>query len=114
MAYKWFDIFKCLDTYIMSANTAGGIIKSTIMQNQQLAWESHKSIAEKFKRCKVNPSFRDSTYGVNLTHLHLIIKYNKRIQFLLYVVDVFSKYSYLAPFKKRSYYNNYCFSNHFR
>ena len=37
--------------------------------------------------------------GVDLADIQLIIKYNKRIRFLLCVINIFSKYAWSNPLK---------------
>ena len=36
---------------------------------------------------------------VDLANMQLISKFNKGFQFLLYVVDIYSKYAWVAPLK---------------
>ena len=85
MVYKFFD-----------KKTAGTGIKS-ILQNEQLAEEPHKPIIRKFKKRKVYSAFKDNIWGADLADVQLIMKFNKTFSFLLCVIDVFSKYAWVAP-----------------
>ena len=93
MVYKFFDK-KCYSDANKSA------IKS--MSNQQLANEHHKPIIRKFKRRRVvYSSFKDNIWGVDLADRQLISKYNKGIRYLLWAIDLFSKYTWLVPLKDK-------------
>ena len=76
-----------------------GGIKS--MSNQQLANELHKTVVIKSNRQKIYSSFKDNTWGADLTDMQLISKYNKEIRILLYVIDLFSKYACFVPLKDK-------------
>ena len=47
--------------------------------NYQLANELHKPIIRKFQKRKVNSSFRDNIWGVDLADMLSLTKYNKGI-----------------------------------
>ena len=66
---------------------------SGLKENQQLANEFHKPILRNFKKRKVYSSSKDNIWGVDLADMQLISKYNKGIRYLLYVIDLFSKYA---------------------
>ena len=93
MIYKYFD-----------KKSKGAGIKS--MPNQQLANELNKPINRKFKKRKVYSSFKDNIWGVDLANIQLISKYNKGIRYLLFAIDLSSKYAFVIPLKdkKRNYY----------
>ena len=63
------------------------------MQNQKLAEELHKPIIRKFEKGKVQSSFIDNIWGTDLPDMQLICKFNKGLQFLLCVIDIYSKYA---------------------
>ena len=44
-------------------------------------------------------SFKDNVLGADLPDIQLISQFNKVICFLLYVIDIFSKYAWVAPLK---------------
>ena len=60
----------------------GSGIKNEIKENQQLANELHKPIIRKFKKGKVYSSFKDNFWGVDLSDMQLISKYNKGTRYL--------------------------------
>ena len=82
MVYKFFD----------KKSKGSGIINES---NYQLANELHKPIIKKLKKRKVYSSFRDNIWGVDLADMQSLSKYNKRIKYLLCVIDLFSKYARL-------------------
>ena len=90
MVYKFFD----------NKSTRSGI-KNEIKQNQQLANELHKPTIRKFKKRKVYSSFKDNIWGIDLPDMQLISKCNKGIRYLLCEIDLFSKYSWVAPLKDK-------------
>ena len=61
--------------------------------NYQFANERHRQIIRKFKRRKVYSSFTDNIYGADLADMQSLSKYNKRVKYLLYAIDFFSKYA---------------------
>ena len=65
MAYTFFD-----------KNTSGGVIKSEIMSNKELAKELHKLIIRKFEKQKVYSSFIGNIWGADLADMQLISKFN--------------------------------------
>ena len=89
IVYKFFD-----------EKSTGSGIKNEMKQNQQLANELHEPI-RKFKRRKVYSSFKGNIWGVDLTDMQLINKYNKGITFLLCAIDLFSKYAWVVPLKDK-------------
>ena len=69
--------------------------------NYQLANELHKPVITKFKKRKVYSSFRDNTWGVDLADMQSLSKYNKEIKYLQCAIDLFSKYAWVIPLKKK-------------
>ena len=59
------------------------------MSDQQLAEELNKWIIKKFNKRNVQSLFIDNVWGVDLTDMHLISKFNKGIVFY-YVLVIFS------------------------
>ena len=70
------------------------------LNNEILAEELHKPIIRNFKRRKVYSSFKD-IWGVDLADMTLISKFNKGIKYLLCVIDLFSRYSWVIPLKNK-------------
>ena len=74
------------------------------MPNQRpsdLAEELRKSIIRKFKKRKVNSSFIDNIWGADLADMQLISKIDKGLHFLLFVIDIYSKYASVVPLKDK-------------
>ena len=69
--------------------------------NYQLASKFRKQIIKKFEKRKVYSSFRDNILGVHLADMQLLSKYNKGIKYLLYTIDLFSKYTWFVPLKSK-------------
>ena len=60
-----------------------------------------KPIIKKSEKRKVYSPFKDNILGVDLADMQLISKFNKRIRFLLCVIDIFSKYAWVVPLKDK-------------
>ena len=88
MVYKFFD----------KKSKGSGIVNEP---NDQLANELHKPIIRKFKKRKVYSSFRDNIWGVDLADMQSLSKYNRGIKYLLCVIDLFSKYAWVALIKDK-------------
>ena len=69
--------------------------------NEQLAKELHKQIIRNFKKRTVYSGFRDNIWGTDLADMQLISMFNKGFRFLLYVIDIFSKYAWVVPLKHK-------------
>ena len=70
-------------------------------ENIQLANELHKPIIKKFNKRKVYSSFKDNIWGADSADLQLLSKFNKGFRFLLCVIDIFSKYTWVIPLKDK-------------
>ena len=104
MVYKFFDK---KSASLVDKSTKGSSVTTftnkSLSQNQRLAKELHKPIIRKFKKRKAHSTFKDNIWGADLVDMLLISRYNKRIRFLLCVIDIFSKYAWFLPLKdKRS------------
>ena len=71
------------------------------MSNQKLADKLHKPMIRNFKRTKFHSSFKDNIWGADIADMQLISKYNKEIKYLLCVIDIFSKYTWVVPKKDK-------------
>ena len=71
------------------------------LNNSQAAEELHKPIIKNFQRRKVNSSFKDNIWGIDLADMQLISKFNKGIKYLLCVIYLFSKYSWVITLKNK-------------
>ena len=96
MVYNFFDK-KSISLADKSA--AGARIKNEITQKQQLAEELHKQIIRKLKKRRVCSSFKFNIWGADLADIQLISKFDKGIRFLLCVIDIYSKYTWVIPLK---------------
>ena len=94
MVYKFFDK-KSKGSGAKHVNT------KLIPQNEQLAAVLHKPIIKKFKKRKVYSAFKDNIWAADLTDMQLLSRYNKRIRFLLCVIDIFSKYAWVVSLKDK-------------
>ena len=88
MVYKFFD----------KKSSGSGIANES---DYQLANELHKPIIKKFKKRKVYSSYKDNIWGVDLTNIQLLSKYNKGIKYLLCAFDIFSKYAWAVHLKDK-------------
>ena len=88
MVYKFFDKM-----------SSGSYIANE--PNYQLADELDKPIITKFKKRKVYSSFRDNILGVDLADMKSLSKYKKGIKYLLCVIDLISKYTWVVPLKDK-------------
>ena len=89
-------VYKSFDNRI-----SNGAIKNENMSNKGLPEEIHKPIIRKFKKRKVHSPFIDNSWGDDLTDKRLISKFIKGIRFLLCVIDVFSKYTWVISLKDK-------------
>ena len=98
MVYKFFD--KKTKGRGVTTFTKKSAIKS-IPQNEQSADELHKPIIKKFKKRRVYSAFKDNIWGANLAEMQLISKSNKGFRFLLYAINIYSKYAWIVPLKDK-------------
>ena len=80
-------VYKFLDK-----KSSGGTVKNENFSNEELAEVLQKPVIKKFKKRKVQSSFIDNMWGVDLADMQLIRKFNIEIRFLLCVIDIYSKY----------------------
>ena len=86
MVYKVFD----------KKSIVSGIVNNEIKQILQLAEElQKKTILRNFEKRTIYTNI----YGVDLADLQSLSKYNKRIRYLLFVIDLFNKYAWVIPIK---------------
>ena len=97
MVYKFFDEKSASKS--SPKNIGSGINMNT--NNQQLAKELHKPIISKFKNRTVYSEFRDNIWRADLADMQLISKFDKKFRFLLCVIDIFSKYSWVVSLKHK-------------
>ena len=90
MVYIFFD----------KKSNGSGVANNEIKQNLQLTEELHKPIIKKLKK-KVYSGFKYNIWGTDLADIQLISKFNNGFRFLLCVIDIFSKYSWVVPLKDK-------------
>ena len=66
---------------------------SRVSKNEQLAEELHKPVIEKFQRRKVYQRFKDNIWAADLAEMRSLPSKNKNVQYLLCVIDFFTKYA---------------------
>ena len=86
MVYRFFD----------KKSTGSGIASSSI-----LADELHKPVIKKFNKRKVYSQFKDNVWGVDLADIQSLSRKNKGIKYLLCVIDLYSKYTFVIPLKDK-------------
>ena len=59
-----------------------------------------------FERHKIYTPYKNNVWG-DLADMQLLSKYNKRIKYLLCVIDNFSKYAFVVPLKDKRRYDYY-------
>ena len=69
--------------------------------NQKLEQELHKATFKKLLKRTVYSRFKDNIWRRDLADMQLISKFNKGFRFLLYVIDVFSKYAWVVLLKDK-------------
>ena len=69
------------------------------LATRELAEELHIPIIRKFSKRKLKSHFIDNIWGTNLTDMQLISKFSKEFRFLLCVIDLYSKYTWVIPLK---------------
>ena len=78
-------VYKCFD----KKSTGGSL---------ELANQLHKPTIRKFNKRKVYSSYKDSIWGADM---QLLSKYNKGIEYLLCVIDLYSKYAFVILLKDK-------------
>ena len=69
--------------------------------SQQLAEELHKPITKNFRKRRVISNGIDKIWAAHLVEMPKYSKWNKGIKYLLMVIDIFSKYGWIAPLKDK-------------
>ena len=77
------------------------LANKSVLNQLQLANELRKPIIRKLKRRRVYSSFKDNVWGIDLADIQLITKYSKGIRYILFAIDLFSKYAWVVHLKDR-------------
>ena len=99
MVYKFFD--KKSTAEPSSLERTGSGINTAKPSYSILADELHKPIINKFKKRKVYSQFKDNIWGVDLADMQSLSRKNKGIKYLLYAIDLYSKYAFVIPLKDK-------------
>ena len=67
-----------------------------------LADELHRPVTRKFKKRRVYTGGVDKIWAADIVDMKAFAKYNKGVKYLLTVLDVFSKYGWIAPLKTKT------------
>ena len=67
--------------------------------NETLAEELHKLVVKRFKRKKVYARFKDNIWAADLLEMRSLSSKNQNVKYLLFVIDVFTKYAWAKPLK---------------
>ena len=95
MLYKFFDK-KSTGSGIATAGPSALARSSSI-----LADELHKPVIKKFNKRKVYSQFKDNIWGVDLVDMKSLSRKHKGIKYLLYAIDLYSKYAFVIPLKDK-------------
>ena len=95
MLYKFFDK-KSTGSGIATAGPSALACSSSI-----LADELHKPVIKKFNKRKVYSQFKDNIWGVDLVDMKSLSRKHKGIKYLLYAIDLYSKYAFVIPLKDK-------------
>ena len=102
MIYKFFNSKVASgDKKTVGSGTTKSSSLERVNENIKLANELHKPIIRKFNKRKVYSSFKDNIWGADLADMQFLSKFNKRIKYLLCVIDLFSKYGFAVPLKDK-------------
>ena len=69
---------------------------------QQLANELHKPIRRHFIKRRVIVNGIDEIWAADLVEMQKFSKWNKGFKYLLMIIDVFSKYGWIIPLKRKT------------
>ena len=86
MVYKFFD-----------KKISGSGIKNYV--KQRVSWRINKPFVKKFNKREVHSSSIDNIWVDDFADMQLISKFNKWIRFLIYVIDIYSKYAWVVLLK---------------
>ena len=95
MVYKFF--YKKSSRIGRPLSSASRVANNEIKQNMQLADELHKPMIRKYKKRKVYSLFRDNIWGADLADMQLFSKFHKGFRFVLCIIDIYSKFSWVIP-----------------
>ena len=71
-------------------------------KQQLLAKEVFSPQKTKFRRERIIPLYKNETWSADLIDKSSLSKYNKNYEFILTVIDIFTKYAWAIPLKNKS------------
>ena len=80
----------------------GLLIKKIIKFANELAEELYKPVTRKFQRRRVNVNSIDEIGAADLIDMQAFSKDNNGIEYLLTVIDIFSKFVWIIPLKRKT------------
>ena len=103
MVYKFFDKKSTAEPSSLKRTGSGfKKLKNTAKPSSLiLADQLHKPIIRKFNKRKVYSQFKDNIWGVDLAEMQSLSGKNKGIKYLLWAIDLFSKYAFVIPLKDK-------------
>ena len=93
-------VHKCFDKKYKGSDVNTHANKSAV-NNEKIAKELQKPIIKKSKKWTVYSLFKDNIWGADLADMQLISSFNKGFRFLLFIIDIFSKYAWVVPLKDK-------------
>ena len=70
--------------------------------NEELAQELQKPVIKNLEREKVYARFKDNIWAADLAAMELLSSKNLGVEYLLCVIDVFTKYVLIKPLKNKT------------
>ena len=67
-----------------------------------IANELYKPVTRKFQRRRVNVNSRDEIWAADLIDMQAFSKDNNEIKYLLTVIDIFYKFVWIVPLKRKT------------
>ena len=94
----------CMVWKICDKKTGSGAIatnKAGVNVNEKLAEELHNPVIKKFERSRVYGRFKGNIWAADLAETESFFSKDKNVQYLLCVIDVFTKYVSVKPLKNK-------------
>ena len=77
-------------------------LKNNLKFTDDLAEELYKPVTRNFQRKRVNVNSIDEIWAADLIDMQPFSKDNNGIKYLLIVIDIFSKFAWIVPLKRKS------------
>ena len=74
---------------------------SGIIVNEKVTKEIHTLVIEKLKRRQVYARFKDNIWVADLAEIQSLSSKNKIAKYLLYVIDIFTKYAWVRTLRDK-------------